>query len=235
VRIACCEDAGARENEVPIFKTDPDLLHAFRAGDRRALETVYRFYVQRIERYVRSLGRSTSTGILGHPSAVADLLQDIFIRAFSDGGRRAYDGLRDYGPYLATIARNCFIDLHRSSGREVVISPDELVDVADDSVVEPYGGVDPKISVVVAKYLESLVGDERGVYEQRFVLGRSQEETSATLELSRRAVRTAEKRLRVGLRKALVRAGISLRELDRTVEDSSTKSESSTVLVGGLS
>jgi RNA polymerase sigma-70 factor (ECF subfamily) len=218
---------------LPIFKTHPELLRAFRAGNHKALETVYRFYVQRVDRYVRSLARSTGTTTLGHPSAVADLLQDVFIRAFSDRGRNAYDGLRDYGPYLTTIARNSFIDLQRALGREILTSPDELTDVPDEAAAESESLVDAKIAAVLTSYVESLVAPQRGVYEQRFVLGLSQEQASATLGLSRRAVRTGEKRLRVGLRKALSRAGISLRELDQIMENSPTKNARSPVLVSG--
>jgi hypothetical protein len=49
------------------------------------------------------------------------------------------------------------------------------------------------------------------VYRQRFVLGHSQDEASAALGLSRRQLRTAEQRLRNGLRRALLLAGL-LRE-----------------------
>jgi RNA polymerase sigma factor (sigma-70 family) len=219
---------------LPIFKTHPELLPAFREGDRRALETVYRFYVHQIEKYLRSLARSTGTTALRQPSAVADLLQTVFVRAFSDGGRRAYDGLRDYAPYLATIARNCFIDLSRECGREVITSPDELVDIADGSAEDDESPIDPKVAGVVRTYVESLVDPPKGVYEQRFVRGLSQEQTSANLGLSRRAVRTAEKRLRQGLRKALSRAGISLRELDDIMKNSPARIARSAVVLGGV-
>jgi RNA polymerase sigma factor (sigma-70 family) len=218
---------------MPIFRAQSDLLTAFRAGDRGALETVYRFYVRRVERYVQSLAHSTGATALREPSVVADLLQDVFIRAFSDVGRKAYDGLRDYGPYLTTIARNCFIDLQRALGREVLICPDELTDLPDEAAAESESVVDAKIAVVLRRYIESLVASQRGVYEQRFVLELSQEQASANLGLSRRAIRTGEKRLRVGLRKALSRAGISLRELDSLMEDSSTRTARHPVLVHG--
>jgi len=50
------------------------------------------------------------------------------------------------------------------------------------------------------------------------VLGRSQVDASAALGVSRGAMRNREDHLRNGLRKALARAGISLRELDRPAD-----------------
>jgi len=197
---------------VPVFRNNPELLAAFRAGRPHALEQVYRTYVQSIDRLLRSLARASRRRI--DVSATADLLQEVFIRAFSPSARLAYDGKRDFEPYLATIARNCFIDALRTQGHEVPRSSEELLLTMDEAIEDPDSGEDdPRVMAVLASYVSTLPGDVAGVYRLRFVLGQSQDQTSATLGISRRAVRTMEERLHRGLKKALVRAGISLREL----------------------
>jgi RNA polymerase sigma factor (sigma-70 family) len=195
-----------------VFPVDRDLLSAFRRGQREALERVYRLHVRTIESYLRALVRRAGSRDLGQPSAMADLLQEVFARAFSDRARQAYDGVRDYGGYLGTIARNCVIDQLRMRGREV------LTDGSDhwfeaSAATDRDDDHDPQVTTVLTAYLADLQPPLQAVYEQRFVRGCSQEEASATLGLSRRSLRTAEEHLRRGLRKALVRAGISLTEL----------------------
>ncbi len=60
----------------------------------------------------------------GGSSELEDLIQEVFVRAFSEKGRLAYDGLRDYEPYICTIARNLLIDRARKQGREVPLDWD---------------------------------------------------------------------------------------------------------------
>jgi RNA polymerase sigma factor (sigma-70 family) len=208
---------------MPIFRNQPTLLNSFRRGERVALESVYRAYVRSVERYLRVLAGRSGAGELRQSSAIADLLQEVFVRAFSVAGRKGYDGNRPYTPYLTTIARNCFIDAQRTRGREVPTSPDDLSLAVDDRAELDPGWCDPKTAAVVTAFVRNLGPKLKGVYEQRFVLGHSQEVASSELGQSRRSIRTAENRLRVGLRKALVRAGISLRELREVDEDLSTR------------
>jgi len=199
---------------VGLFREHPELLVAFREGKREALERVYRAYSHSIERYLLALGRPGGAAEVLHASAVADLVQDVFIRAFSADARRSYDGLRDYGGYLSGIARNCFIDALRARSREVLVDPADISFDIDDAP-EPEDWCDPRTLAVLESYLGGLAPVLHGVYQERFAHGRSQEETSATLGISRRTVRTCEKELRRGLRKALARAGISPEEQGR--------------------
>jgi RNA polymerase sigma factor (sigma-70 family) len=195
------------------FENDRELQAAFRAGHPQALDQVYRAYAPVVDRAVRRFAQRSGEASLAQPSVIADLLQEIFARAFSPSARRAYDGARDLGPYLVTIARNCFLDSLRTSGRELLTQPEELAPSQDADVPERDDWTDPKVVAVVTGYLQSLPPDLQGIYRQRFVLDRSQVDASSALGSSRRAIRTGEERLRRGLRKALVRAGISLREL----------------------
>jgi RNA polymerase sigma-70 factor (ECF subfamily) len=189
-----------------IFRNDPALLVPFRAGEPAALATVYRHYARPVDGYLRSLARFARTPELGQASVVADLLQDVFVRAFSPRARLAYDGLREFAPYLNTIARNCFTDALRKRRKEVPLDLDECS--SELQLPELQQLYEPKILAVLQRYLSELPPELQGVYEQRFVLGVSQESASATLGVSRRTLRTEEQRLRTGLRKALQLEGL---------------------------
>jgi len=206
--VSWAEQGAGRPEPAPSlspFHDAPGLLVAFREGRPDALSAVYRHYVRAVDGYLRALARRAGTADLCQPSAIADLLQESFIRAFSANARRAYDGLRDFGPYLNTIARNCFIDALRKRRIEVPLDIDALYDEP------PAGGLadyDPKVVAVLESYLSGLSEPEKRVYEHRFELGCSQEAACAALGMSRRSLRTSEERLRKGLRKALFMAGV---------------------------
>ena len=189
---------------MPLFHDVPGLLAAFREGRPDALSTVYRHYVRSVDGYLRALARRAGMPDLCQASAIADLLQEVFVRAFSPSARLAYDGLRDFGPYLNTIARNCFIDTLRKRKVEVPLGIEELEAGDAASGLDDY---DPKVVAVLEAYLRDLSTPEKRVYEMRFVDGRSQEAACEALGMSRRSLRTSEERLRKGLRKALFRAG----------------------------
>jgi RNA polymerase sigma factor (sigma-70 family) len=193
---------------MPVFERQPHLLEAFRQGERWALEHVYRAYVRELDRYLRALARASHAPELKQPGALVDLLQDVFVRALSPGARLAYDGSRPYGPYLRKIAKNLFIDELRARGRTVEESLDVVLKDGDGIVSECEELGDPRVNAVLAAYLAALPPQLQGVYEQRFVLGNSQEGSCAALGITRRRLRTDEARLMSGLRRALLENGI---------------------------
>jgi RNA polymerase sigma factor (sigma-70 family) len=187
---------------------DSRLLAAFRAGERAVLERVYRTHAPSIQCYALALIRSCPTGAAVRVSEVADLVQEVFIRAFSDEARRGYDGAHDYRRYLAAIARNCFIDALRGTNREIPVDPADLPQRPQAAPeAEPWH--DSRVMAVLDAYVRTLPDALRRAYQHRFIGERSQEQTASELGISRKAVRLAEQRLRVGLRKALAQAGIS--------------------------
>jgi RNA polymerase sigma factor (sigma-70 family) len=190
-----------------IFREAPELLVPFRAGRADALERVYRHYVRSLDGYLRALAKYTRAPELDQPGAIADLLQEVFVRAFSERTRLAYDGLREFAPYLNTIARNCFMDALRKRRREAVLPVNDDW-IADLRAPEPQQIYDARVLEVLHVYLSELPPELKTVYEQRFELGASQEAASAALGMSRRSLRTAEDHLRFGLRKALQLAGL---------------------------
>ena len=179
------------------------------------LEHVYRTYQRSVERNLRASARAHGAVELAQASAVADLSQEVFVRAFSEAARTGYDGQRPFGPYLGSIMRNCLMDALRARGREVLREPSELrleLELELEAAYEQREdvGQDPKVASLLSNYIASLAPALASIYWQRFVLGQSQEQTSVALGLSRGGVRNAEKKLRGGLRRLLVGAGVFL-------------------------
>lgn len=193
---------------MPIFQEQPHLLEAFRKGERWALERVYREHVRMLDGYLRTLARAGQARDLMQESAIADFLQEVFVRAFSPTVRVSYDGTRPYAPYLRKIAKNLFIDQLRAQGRALEQLVETLPDASEAVRVDGEPSADPRVATVLSTYLAGLPPPLLGVYEQRFVLGHSQETACSALGITRRRLRTDEERLKTGLRRALMNHGI---------------------------
>jgi RNA polymerase sigma factor (sigma-70 family) len=211
------ESAGFLRRVMSIFQEQPDLLGAFRQGERWALERVYRAHVRMLDGYLRTLARAGKARDLSQPSAIADSLQEVFIRAFAPGARNAYDSTRPYAPYLRKIAKNLFIDQLRARGSRLEELVETLPDTSEAAPAEGEASADPLVSSVLSAYLAALPPPLLGVYEQRFVLGNSQETACSALGVTRRRLRTDEERLKSGLRRALVSHGILRGDLSAAV------------------
>jgi RNA polymerase sigma-70 factor (ECF subfamily) len=200
---------------MPILRTNRALLDRFRAGGPEALGAVYWKYVRKVERLLSAgfevRGRGTRVaGACRQLDDLADLVQEVFLRAFSEKGRRAYDGLRDYGPYLYAIARNVLVDWARVRGREIpapwaeLEAAVEVTPVIDDT--PPWATA--TTMRVVEGYLSALPQDLREVHKLRHEEGLSQEQAAQRLGVGRQTLRTLERRLQDGLVAALDTAGI---------------------------
>jgi RNA polymerase sigma-70 factor (ECF subfamily) len=199
-----------------LFQGRPDRLAAFRAGDRAVLDTVYRAHVDRVSEIVANGFRIAGTGrailgLGGRPADLADAVQEIFLKAFARNARTAYDGTRDFEPYLTTIARNVLIDRVRRSGRELLMADVDL-DVAGKSAASAAHREvaarweDPLALEVVRRFVEALPPELAQIHRVRYVEGLSQRQAAQRLGISRQVVRTLEDRLRDGLRRELGRA-----------------------------
>lgn len=194
--------------DVSLFANE-QLLMAFRAGERDALDQVYRSHVGAVERYLNARGRSTAARRVLQAGALADIVQEIFFRAFLPRSRRAYDGVREYEQYLCAIARNCLVDAIRAGDREIPVAPEDI-EIAVVTSGELALVDEPVVRAIVVAYLEELPEQLKQTYWQRFVLGHSQSKASTVMGLSRRQLRTAEQQLQKGLRRALVAGGVRL-------------------------
>jgi RNA polymerase sigma-70 factor, ECF subfamily len=183
------------------------LLRQYRAGDPKACEEMYWLYVGQVETIVRE-GVLRFGGGRDAPASrraeVADLVQEIFLKAFSPRTRLGYDGSRPFAPYLYAIARNVLVDWARARGREVP-TEDWILEVSLQGASEPSPPAysDPRTMDLLERFVRSLPPDLRAVHEQRYVVGLSQMDAAKALGLSRQAVRTLEGRLRQRLQEAL--------------------------------
>ena len=186
------------------FSDSADFLRQFKQGERPALEKVYLAYVDEVEATVRrflivgarSWGRSARVD-------VGDLVQETFVRAFGAKGRKSFDGLRDYGPFLGALTRNLLVDWARRSGREVPSDDLDRFSALSSVVVDDWA--DGETMSVVNQYIVELPVELRELHDYRYVQCRTQEDTCAALGISRQTLRTREKHLCDGLRRRLRR------------------------------
>jgi RNA polymerase sigma factor (sigma-70 family) len=196
---------------MPVFRGNPQLLRLFREGDRDALETVYRTYVDKIANVARFGfrlldGSATVSGVGSQPDEVAEVVQEVFAKSFAAPVRAAFDGVRDYGPYLYAIARNVIADRARRAHRELPTPWQALERAREDELApneEQPAWADEATVAVVREYLGALDDQLRRLHQARYVDGLSQREAAERLGLSRQGLRTLEERLRDGLRRKL--------------------------------
>jgi RNA polymerase sigma factor (sigma-70 family) len=200
------------------LRSRPQLIARFRSGEREALAEVYEAYLPRVRNVLQRgfiLNRSDARvpGLTTHDD-LADAIQEVFSRAFGRDARLAYDPLRDYGPYLCMVARNVVVTRHRKLAREM-ISADPLA-LSDAEIVEFDGAdgggalwLDARALEVARRYVSSLDEPLRAVHAARFVGALSQRDAARELGLSRPKVRKLEDRIRQGLLRLLVQAGLS--------------------------
>jgi RNA polymerase sigma-70 factor (ECF subfamily) len=185
---------------------DRTLVEAFRRGERAALERVYNEHVDGVERMIRAgLARARRFSAAN----LADLVQDVFLRAFSERARSSYDGKRAYGPYLATLTRNVLIDWLRRPSNDPSSggTAEELVDLTTEpGQTELF---EAELVATTASYVEKLSPELKRVHEERFVRASSQRSAAEALGISRQNMRTLERRLVDGLRRALSRARLT--------------------------
>jgi RNA polymerase sigma factor (sigma-70 family) len=188
-----------------------DLLHGFKAGERAALTEIYRRHAEEVALLLRH-GFSFEAGgqrhrFVGFGSGfeLQDLLHETFRRAFEPSARAAYDGIRPYGAYVGTIARNLVLRSFRA--REVsfpIVEGGESSGVSSITAIDegpsPEREVhDAEIRELVAGFLATLAPEDRRLIALRFTEGLSQRDAAAALGLGRQRVRTREKQLRAQL------------------------------------
>jgi len=195
-----------------LVEEDRELWEQFRRGERSALERIYWTYVARVARLVRRLLYFHGGTRLVAAANVEDLVQDSFTRAFSPAAREAYDGIRDYGPYLLTIARNTVADALRLRQREVLAGGEEIAGWLalenDASAEDPASWTDSVTLARVRDYLSRLPLDLQSVHHRRYVLDEAQDAAAEALGISRQRIRTLEKKLRLGLERELKRTRV---------------------------
>lgn len=190
-----------------------ELLRGFKAGERAALTTVYRKHVEDIALLLRR-GFGFEHGgqrhrFVGYGSGfeLQDMVHETFRRAFEPRARAAYDGIRPYGAYVSTIARNLVLRSFRARERLFPLAEREGAPVVSATLGAAIGpSCDPErelhdaqVRELVARFLAGLEPQQRRLVELRFVEGLSQRDAATALGIGRQRIRTREQRLRAEL------------------------------------
>ena len=190
---------------VTLFHGRRELLDAFRKGDRAALTEVYTAYAGEVARLLQRgcrLGGGHSAPGVKDPQRHRDLVQETFLKAFTGPARLAYDGLRDYRPYVLRIARNLLVDEARTGGRLVPVEdPQGDVEILDATPEEDLEW--QRLRTATLAYCAGIAGPLRDFVRLRFEEDLSQRDVAERLAVTRRQVRTWEDEVRDGLRRHL--------------------------------
>lgn len=189
----------------------PETLRGFRSGDGPTLRAIYREHAEDIANMLRRGFSFSSSGqahrFVGYASAfeLQDALQETFRRAFEPRARASFDGIRPYGPYLRTIARNVVLRTFRRQ-RETFPVVDEFTDDPHGVVLHDPEQVNPDTAIereqleeIVRSFTEQLGESDRALLNLRFVEGLSQRDAASELGLGRQQVRSREAKLRAAL------------------------------------
>jgi RNA polymerase sigma factor (sigma-70 family) len=182
--------------------TSAELSEAFRAGRRDVLERLYLEHVIEIERLV---GATLRRARRFSPTDVADIVQDAFAKAFSPRSRAAYDGERQYGPFLRKIAKNTAIDWLRRNQHHALrhVELTQALDAPELTTGVEEDTSSQEMLTAVQRYVVGLEPELKAIHERRFLAADSQEAAARTLGISRQTLRTLERRLLAGLRREL--------------------------------
>lgn len=137
---------------------------------------------------------------------LADVVQEIFLKAFSRSARSSYQRDRDYGPFLTAIARNVIYDWLKRTAREFFDVA--AIDAALGSTAssdDPEAVFSAELIAVVSRYVEGLPQELQRVHQRRFVMAEPQRTAAGQLGISRQTLRTMEKKIVDGLRQELAR------------------------------
>jgi RNA polymerase sigma factor (sigma-70 family) len=196
--------------------SDREHLAAFRAGQRDALEEVYRRHVSDVAAFLRTGFMYTSNDQPLRFPGVRDsfelesFVQEVFARGFEERARLAYDGVRPYGAFLNGIAKNLVLDRLRKQARhgEVLAGPDVIDAAGANAPPEWESSEDERRGrALVAEFLETACDDrDRALYALRYERELSQDDTAREAGLTRIQIRRWETKFRARLLRFLKRA-----------------------------
>lgn len=182
---------------------DPVLLAKYRRGDDNTLALVF-------DAYAGPLAASVRAGIpfmadgqrlrIGHDlleQEVEMIVQETFVRAFSEKARGSFDGVRPYRTWLFAIARNLLIDLARHRIRGPKIAPiAEIDDFIEEARTPEEAAQDAQLAALVNEFTQGLGEPEKSIYRLRYEENKSARETGVALSMSEIQVRRRDAKLR---------------------------------------
>lgn len=192
-------------------------LQAFREGSRAMLASVYTEYAPPLLRRLLAGFPIESGGgtlvFLGRQSSFEseDVLQETFVRAFSDRARLAYDGVRPFAAWLAGIAHNLLVDRHRSTARREGLFVAGVEALADERPSPEALAADGELAAAFAGFVDTLEKDERVLLQLRLGERATRRAVSEKTGWSAMQVRSREKKVFDRLLSHMRRFGIEAR------------------------
>jgi RNA polymerase sigma factor (sigma-70 family) len=162
------------------------VIQGFRRGEAASVAALYRRYRQRLFKIVdRRCARSE------YRIQADDVVQETFIRAFSERARASFDASRPFLPFLVGISVRVYADAARAHRRAHAPASTHLT----DSVAAADGELDVLAIRRVRSYVAALPPELRRVYRERFENDNSQRGAAKRLGLSHQKMRTLEQTL----------------------------------------
>jgi RNA polymerase sigma-70 factor (ECF subfamily) len=143
----------------------------FRSGDPDAVRAVYRAY--------GGLVYTVAYRVLRDRTLAEDATQQAFVQAWRAAA--SFDDSRDFGPWLATIARRVAIDIQRREGRRAHAGLDEVPATHPAVIALPPSAESAYDALEVRRALDELPPDERDVVRLQHLEGLSQSEIAERL------------------------------------------------------
>jgi RNA polymerase sigma-70 factor (ECF subfamily) len=184
--------------------SDPELLDAWRGGDVRAGNELFRRYFAQLSRFFRN---KADTG-------VEDLIQSTFLACVE--GRDRFRETSSFRTYLFAIARYHLYGHYRRQRRAVDFSQTSIVDLGA-SPSAPLGRREETTALLRA--LRSIPLEYQIVLELTYWEGMKAPEVAEILEIPANTVRGRLSRARAALRQALADGNLSAEVLRSTLAD----------------
>lgn len=174
--------------------SDPQLVAAYRAGDRTAFDAIHARYQPRLERFARKILARSS------PAVAEDVVQEAMLRASRALLRD--DREIDLKPWLFRLTRNCALDeLSRVKGGAVPLDDEDT-----HIVLTAPAGTEPEESFERRAGVRELLEDiatlpeaQRHALLRRELDGRSHEEIARELGLTEQSTKSLVFRARANL------------------------------------
>jgi RNA polymerase sigma factor (sigma-70 family) len=194
-----------------VFQGNRALLDAFRAGERHALERVYREYhgvLYGLFRHGFAAGGSGRVAGCRQVADVEDLVQETFRKAFEVRARTSYDGVRPFRAWLLQLARNLAVDRLRKRGEVLMTqhqddpAPPDIEALSIEPPAPPDAETEQEareLHALVEQFVARLSERERLVFHARFRDRLSVREAVERTGLTTMRVRTTEKAVRARL------------------------------------
>lgn len=190
---------------------NPELLEAYRRGEKNAFLTIYKKYSSPLRKFLQggfsfsSQGRICRFRGVDASMDLEAIVQETFARAFVATTRVNYDGARPFQTYLFSIAKN--LVLRECHHRDRLINVERVDETAESQAHYPFfsreHGTSPETHVqnmqlkaLTDGFISSLNEEERQFFSLRFAKGHTQEGTAERMQTTRARIKLLEKNMR---------------------------------------